>query len=408
MRIPTWFVMLWVIGIGVVAIGAALVTYGFVRARAGELDELLALPDPPQIGHPLSIDGGEPATDPTAAVVSAIPTDLPTPTADSALQQEDATLPPPTTAATDSGAPTEVAVAPENAAPENTENGDVPAAWDDPRRVSVLLLGIDQRKGETGPFLTDTIILLSMDPLTQTAAILSIPRDLWVEMPGLNYTARINSANRLGDEINYPGGGGPVYAMKVVEQVLGLNKIDYFVLINFEVFTTLVDAIGPIEVCPNETIHDEQYPDGSYGYTTVHFDPGCQDLGAERLLQYARVRHNDSDIKRSERQQEVILAVRDVVLSAGGVLDLLPQAVTLWESVQDNIHTNLTFEEMISLARAAQNIPRDNIRQGQITFAEVEISQSPDGDDVLVPIGTDIRLLVEDLFRPAGEPSRRE
>jgi LCP family protein required for cell wall assembly len=281
------------------------------------------------------------------------------------------------------------------------------APWDDPRRVTILLLGIDQRAGEEGTFPTDTIMLFSLDPVGQTGAILSIPRDLWVDYPGVAEPGRINTANVLGDELNYPGGGGPALAVKTVERNLGV-KVNYYVLINFDVFTTLVDAVGPIEVCPPEPIDDDAYPDGSYGTITIHFDAGCQELDAERLLQYARTRHGDSDIARSGRQQEVILAVRQKVLSAGGVTKLLPQAPALWQSVQDNIRTNLPFEDMVSLALKAEEIPSGNIRQGQISFEEVYLSTTPEGDSILVPIGTDIRLLIEDLFRPAGAPSTRE
>lgn len=393
MRIPTWFVMTWVIGIGVIAVAAAALTYGFVRDRAAELDEVLDLPDPPQVGHPFSLGGDSPTA-----------TDLP-PATPSGEEPGGAETPPAAEAMTPDAATPDSA--PQDDEPVSAAD-DAPPVYQDPRRVSVLLMGIDQRQGETGVFVTDTMILFSMDPVGNTAAILSVPRDLWIEMPGLGRSARINSANIVGDEINYPGGGGPAYAVRVVEQVLGINKIDYYMLINFEVFTTLIDAIGPVEVCPPETIHDDQYPDGSYGYITVHFDPGCQDLNSERLLQYARVRHSDSDISRSSRQQEVILAVRQKVLTLGGVIDLLPQAVNLWESAQANIRTNMTFENLVSLARKAEQIPSENIRQGQITFGEVELSLTPDGDQVLIPIGTDVRLLVEDLFRPAGTPSRRE
>jgi LCP family protein required for cell wall assembly len=280
-------------------------------------------------------------------------------------------------------------------------------AWSDPRRVSVLLLGIDQRAGETGTFPTDTIILLSLDPVGQTAAILSVPRDLWVDYPGVGRSGRINGANIIGDEINYPGGGGPAFAVKTVEKVLGV-PIQYYVLINFEVFYKLIDTIGPIKVCPPEPITDDQYPDGSYGYIKIHFDAGCQELGSERLLQYARTRHSDSDVGRSSRQQEVIMSVRSQVLTMGGVMALLPEAPSLWNSVQANVRTNLTFDQMLSLANTAQGIPTDNIRQGQISFEDVELGTSPEGDQILVPIGTDIRLKIEDLFRPAGAPSARQ
>lgn len=389
MRIPQWFVWGWVLAMIVAALGGSLFAYTFVRDRAAELDTVLNLPDPPQFGRP----GADSA-----------PTSAPTVTA---------TQVPPTAAAEVTPAQGIAAeTTPEAAAPEagpSPTPDPLPAPWQDPRRVSVLLMGIDQRRGETGTFPTDTLILFSLDPVGKTAAILSIPRDLWVEYPGTGQTGRINGANILGDSLNYPGGGGPAFAVKTVERVLGVN-IPYYVLINFEVFYNLVDALGPIEVCPTEVIHDDAYPDGSYGYMTVHFDPGCQALDSERLLQYARTRHGDTqgDIGRSTRQQEVILKIREKALSLGGVTSLLPKAVALWESMQDNIRTNLSFEDLISLARTAEQIDSANIRQGQISFDEVYFGTSPEGETVLVPIGTDIRLLIEDLFRPANAPSTRQ
>ncbi len=386
MRIPQWFVLAWVIFFSALGIVGAVFAYGFVRDRAAELDSVLELPDPPQVGRPSSGKA-------TFTVTAPVTTGAETPAPDTP------TTPLPAGAAVEAS-PTPAAGEPAPLQPVAY------APWDDPRRVSVLLLGIDQRAGEQGTFPTDTIMLFSLDPVGNTAAILSIPRDLWVEYPGLGRAGRINSANIVGDEISYPGGGGPAYVVRTVEKELGL-KIQYYVLINFEVFTTLIDAIGPVEVCPPEPIDDDRYPDGSYGYITIHFDAGCQELDAERLLQYARTRHQDSDIGRAARQQEVILGVRKKVLSAGGVTSLLPQAAALWESVQDNIRTNLTFEEMVRLALRAEQIPSENIRQGQISFGEVYESTTEDGEQVLIPIASDIRQLIEDLFRPPDTPSAR-
>jgi LCP family protein required for cell wall assembly len=383
MRIPTWFVLTWVVIFGILAVGTSVLAYGFVRDRAAELDTVLELPDPPQLGRP------DENTGPTSTAI-----------------------PKPTSSPSDVGEPadgTPAVVAGDTPTPAAGEpaSSDPYGTWQDPRRVSVLLLGIDQRAGEEGTFPTDTIMVLSIDPVGKTAAILSIPRDLWVEYPGLQRQGRINAANIIGDEINYPGGGGPAFAVKVVEKVLGI-RIQYYVLINFEVFHKFVDAIGPVEVCPENTIHDTEYPDGSYGYITVHFDPGCQLLDSEHLLQYARVRHSDSDIGRSQRQQEVIMSIRSKVLTTGGVAALLPEIPSLWESVQDNIRTNLALEKMVQLARTAEGIPSENIRQDQIAFGEVEISTSADGDQILVPIDSDIRLKILDLFRPAGTPPSGE
>lgn len=393
MRVPQWFVLVWVLVIAVVAVGGAIFSYTFVRDRSAELDRVLDLPELPQIGS--AAEAPQPVTVPTEA--ASVPGE-PAATQDASSGEDEGE---------DAGDTIDAAAEATAEADEIAALGGEAAVWDDPRRVTILLLGVDQRQGETGPFPTDTMILFSLDPVGKTAAILSIPRDLWVEYPELGQPGRINTANILGDEINYPGGGGPVLAARTVERTLAV-KVDYYVVINFEVFNTVIDAVGPIEVCPPEPIDDDRYPDGSYGYITIHFDAGCQELDAERLLQYARTRHGDSDIGRSSRQQEVILAVRDRVLSTGGVTALLPEIPALWESMQANVRTNLELEEMIRLARTAESIPGENIRQGQITFEDVWAQTTPEGDNILIPIATDIRLLIEDLFRPAGAPSARE
>ena len=115
-------------------------------------------------------------------------------------------------------------------------------AWQDPRRTNILLLGIDQRKGETGTFNTDTMMIFSVDPVRKTVGMVSIPRDLWVDIPG-SQPSRINTANAVGEINAYPG-GGPALSAATVTQNLGV-KIDKYVLINFDVFTTLIDAIAP-------------------------------------------------------------------------------------------------------------------------------------------------------------------
>jgi LCP family protein required for cell wall assembly len=424
MRFPQWFVLVWVIGGLILAAAGAVGSYMFVRAQAADLDEVAELPrwwdDDPSEATPSGVDA-----------VARLPT-LPSPPPEGGVVTFDWPAPP----------PLEVSGVPDADPPVDDVPGDDPPADDssgddgasdaasagavddgddadidldaldldvlaDPRRKTVLLLGIDQRAGEKGPFPTDTIILLSVHPAENTAALLSIPRDLWVNFPGLTEPGRINQANILGDEYDFPGGGGPALAMKTVERMLGLNTIDYYAVINFEVFTTVIDAVGPIEVCPPEPIDDDRYPDGNYGYITIHFDAGCQALGAERLLQYARTRHGDSDIDRAQRQQEVIMATREQVLSLGGVTALLPDGWDVWRAINDNIRTNMSFEEIVSLARIAEGVPSGNIRRAQISFAEVEIGQSPNGDEILIPIQTDIMLLMSDLFRPPGTPSVR-
>ncbi len=272
----------------------------------------------------------------------------------------------------------------------------------DPRRFTILLLGIDQRTGvdDDGPFRTDTMMVISVDPVRKTAGILSIPRDLWVQVPGFQ-PQRINQANSLGESSAYPG-GGPALAAATVQQNLGL-RIDKYLLVNFTVFTTVVDTLAPngVEVCPPQAIDDPHYPDAGLGTMAIHFDAGCQMLQAERLLQYARTRATfGGDFDRARRQQEVLDAVREEVLSVGGVTNFLGQAPALWDELSGSFVTNLTLEEFISLGRLMQDIPGDNIRFGVIDNLYVELAATTTGDQVLIPNHNAIRLLIQQVFNP--------
>jgi LCP family protein required for cell wall assembly len=293
------------------------------------------------------------------------------------------------------------------AAPTGTVDPLAGYTWNDPRRVNILLLGIDQRGNEEGPFRTDTIMVASVDPVRKTVGILTIPRDLYVTIPGFRFD-RINNANVLGDANAYPG-GGPALAAETVRQTLGID-IDYYVRINFDVFTAVVQMVAPdgVEVCPPEEIDDQYYPDAGYGFLHIHFDAGCQTLDAERLLQYARTRHGNSDIDRSIRQQEVMLALREAVLSAGGITNILTQVPTLYNELTGAYETNLALTEIIALANLAQEIPRENIVMRQIGYLQVSEGLSPSGEQILTPNYTAIRSLIDQVFNPQPDLSISE
>ncbi|NDJ61976.1 MAG: LCP family protein, partial [Chloroflexi bacterium] len=227
-------------------------------------------------------------------------------------------------------------------------------SWADPRRMNILLLGIDQRTGETGAFRTDTMIVASVDPARRTAGLLSIPRDLWVNIPGFE-PARINQANYLGDVNAFPG-GGPALAARTITENLGI-RVDHYIRVNFDVFTRVVDLVAPngVEVCPPEPIDDPDYPDAGYGFIAVYFDAGCQRLQSERLLQYARTRGTEgADFDRAARQQEVIRALAAEVLSAGGIANFISQIPNLWNELSGSYTTNLSLDEIIQLGLLAQ------------------------------------------------------
>lgn len=275
--------------------------------------------------------------------------------------------------------------------------GILPQKWQGNSRVTVLLLGIDRRQGETErAYRTDSIMLISIDPKANTASMLSIPRDLWVEMPDGFDPNTINTANFIGDAYELPG-GGPEFAMKTIRHNLGVS-VDYYVRLDFTAFEKIIDTIGGIEIDNPTDIDDPEYPDGSYGYEPFYLSAGVHTLNGHDALRYARTRHDDSDINRAQRQQQVVMAVRDKVLSLGTLPGLLAQAPALFSTLQEGIQTNLTVEQMIALALLGQDIPRESIKSGVIDYRYVTEETTAEGRQVLIPIRDEIRKLRDELF----------
>ncbi|HTP10499.1 MAG TPA: LCP family protein [Anaerolineae bacterium] len=280
-------------------------------------------------------------------------------------------------------------------------------SWDGVERVTVLLLGIDERHQETGPFRTDTMLVLTVDPVAKTAGILSIPRDLWVTIPTMDTEGKINTAHFLGDAYNYPG-GGPALAMETVKQELGI-PVDYYVRFNFDSFEKVIDAIGGVDICVAETIDDPEYPAfDNYGFDPLHIDAGCQHMNGSLALKYARTRHTGTDFDRAKRQQQVILAVRDKVVKQNLLPQLAAQAPTLLDELQKAVRTNLTLDQMIQLAKLATQIDPKNIKQATINENMVVAYNTPTDppQNVLVPIRDKIRELRDQFFNsvPTANP----
>lgn len=259
-------------------------------------------------------------------------------------------------------------------------------------RVNILLLGIDKRANEIGPSRTDTMIVVTVDPQSKTAAMLSIPRDLWVSIPGYSEN-RINTAHFFGERDHYPG-GGPALAKKTVQYALGV-PIHYYIWVNFEGFERLVDAIGGITIDVEEPIHDEKYPDNNYGYITVDIPAGVQHMDGKTALQYARVRHGGSDFIRSRRQQQVLKAIRDKMLSLNIPLTKIPEILRI---VGDSVQSDLSLSEMYALAKLGREIPRENIKSAVIDETMTTPQVTPDGAHVLIPNHARVRELVDELL----------
>jgi len=274
----------------------------------------------------------------------------------------------------------------------------------DPSRRTILLMGIDERTGYTTEqaYRSDTMMLVNIDPVRKRVGILSIPRDMYVVIPGFAENQRINTANYLGDLNDYPGGGGPALAAETIRQTFGI-RVDNYIRINFDVFETLVDTLAPngIQVCPTEAIDDPKYPDVGFGTLNVHFDAGCQRLNSERLLQYARTRATQGgDFDRARRQQEVLKAAQAEFLSLGGIANFFVQIPTVYSALATSVKTDLTLDELIGLARVAGDISSENITSGVIDSRYVNFAKDPTGADVLVPNIGAVRGLIQEIFNP--------
>jgi len=277
------------------------------------------------------------------------------------------------------------------------ESTPAPVVWDGASRVTVLVMGLDYRDWERneGPPRTDTMILFTIDPLTKTAGMLNVPRDLWVNIPGFDY-AKINTAYPLGVAWQYPDGGGPGLAMATLEGLLGV-PIDYYAIIDFLAFERFINEIGGVEIDVPAEIKVDPIGPGN----TVILQPGKQTLDGPVSLAYARARYTEGgDFDRAGRQQQVVLAIRNKIISLNMLPTLAAKAPTLYNDLSSGIKTNLTLEQAISLAWLALDVGDENIKRGVISTPDhVLLAKSPDGSqDILKPVTNKIRLLRDEIF----------
>jgi LCP family protein required for cell wall assembly len=277
--------------------------------------------------------------------------------------------------------------------------------WQKKERVNVLLLGIDERADQHGPWRTDTMIVLTIDPENNTAGILSIPRDLWVPIPGYGEN-RINTAHYTGDLKKYPG-GGPALAIKTVQYNLGI-PIHYYVRVNFGGFVEAVDTIGGVDIYVEKEIDDPLYPDNAYGYDPLYIPAGLQHMDGELALKYARTRHGGSDFDRLRRQQQVIMAVRDKVLRFQMLPQLLPKLPELLKTMGDSVQTDLQLDEMLNLAQLASRIDDEHLRSAVIGSSMTVPTTTPNGAQVLIPIRDEIRAVLDEIFAEPVQVAEEE
>lgn len=259
--------------------------------------------------------------------------------------------------------------------------------WQGKKPVAILLLGVDRRPDEKVEFSrTDTMLLTVIFPETKAAALISLPRDLWVSIPGYG-EQRINVAHAVG---------GPALAKRTVEALLGL-PVDFYARVEFGGFEQMVDALGGVVVDVERPIKDDEYPGENYSTIRIYIPPGPQLMDGRTALQYVRSRHSENDFGRMRRQQRFLVAVRDRALQ----LNVLPRLPALLGLLQQTVATDLGPTQMLALARLGAEIERERISSLVIDTRYADPYRSADGAALLLPRTGAIRAAVRELLASA-------
>ena len=295
------------------------------------------------------------------------------------------------------------------ASPLPTQAADIPEVpapqWDGGSRINIVLFGLrggDPAISADCPLCTDTIIVFTLDPVTKTAGMINVPRDMFVNIPGFGFS-RINTAWTDGERAKLPG-GGPALAMKTVSHFLGV-PIQYYAQVDFGTFVQFIDMIHGVDIYNDQNLFLQKLGGGRDGIRITCC--GVRHLGGQAALAYARCRDpeqgcKDGDIGRSKRQQKIILGVRQKVFSAEYFPTLIAQAPQLYQLFSSGIHTNLSLEDGIKLAYLVKDIPLSEIRQGliddqMVVYGNVQFEKGPPAS-ILMPIPDKIRELRDQIF----------
>jgi len=273
--------------------------------------------------------------------------------------------------------------------------------------INVLLLGTDARPGEKLGR-TDTIIVASINPNSNYVTMLSIPRDLYVFIPGLNRFDRINTVDvyAAGAKI-----GKPVELLaETIRYNLGI-PVHYYARINFSGVREMIDRVGGVDVLAHCPLYDV-FPDLPPGQNDIITDPvqlatvptgtisipvpGLYNLDGKHALWFARSRHSTNDFDRSRRQQAVLHGLWSKIKAQG----LVGQLPTLWNDVTKIVDTNLNVNDVVYLASFGLQLDDSRIKQRAIDNSALQGFTTVAGAQVLGIVPERVRLVVAEAFTP--------
>jgi LCP family protein required for cell wall assembly len=265
-----------------------------------------------------------------------------------------------------------------------------------------LLIGLDKWEvgGNGGKGLTDTIIVAFLDNSNGNAGLISIPRDTWVEVPKYGFY-KINQAYLLGESYGYPG-GGPGILMETASNLLDI-EIDYYAQVDYDSFVALVDAINGVPVDVQEEISIQ--PNANRRAEPVLLTPGEHVLPGDLALGYVRTRDTlEGDFGRTKRQQQVLVGLQKKLFSFDVLPALIPRMPELYRKLSSDMETNLTLNQIVSLAWAVKHINPKNVQTLVIKEPIVTADINERNQYILVPDLDQIRKIWGDMQNIAATP----
>lgn len=279
------------------------------------------------------------------------------------------------------------------------------APWNHTDRLNILLLGVDQRQGDS-TFNTDTMIVVSIDPVTKNVALFSLPRDtVNVPLPasaqgvfGSVYAGKINSlfTNARNRPDAFPGTGNArgFNAMKEALGALYHLNIQYYVMVNFQGFKQVVDTLGGVTIDVQNPVVDDRYPADDGTDLRVYIPAGVQHMSGAQALVYARSRHASSDFDRASRQQRVVLSIRQQA-SPQTILDNLQP---LLNALKSSFKTDIPLDQLPALIQLSSQINTANIRSYVFSPPRFESQNYPISTNLFPNVAL-IRSTVANAFK---------
>lgn len=262
----------------------------------------------------------------------------------------------------------------------------------DSDRLNILVLGLRGEDDPNGGLLTDSIMVLSIKKSTKQVALISIPRDLYITMPGQNYKEKINFAYALGFEKK--GAVDGMYLSKIaVSRVTGLY-INNVIAVDHTAFKEIVEIVGGVDVYLDKPFSEkEQFAKE----ILIDLPAGLNHLGGQTALYFVRARYSTNDFDRARRQQMVFLAVKERAMTLGVLVNPV-KIYQLLDSMGRNIKTDMSVGDIKNLVGLVQDVDSKKVIHKVFDVAPEGLlyaSQSPAGAYILLPVGDNFQKIQE-------------